>query len=139
MRFPRPKPSKRLLTRGELTFRRNPANMANVNLVVDKEGEHFDGIISLTCCDPERLTDVHGIGFCSFRSKFGSVIATTLLLRCLSPPHRFAARSRSKERSAHSYHYPAQSLVRAGGFRVESIAAVVEIGCCRGRTTTGEH
>jgi len=126
MRFPAPNTVEELLTWYELTFRRNPANMAYVILVVDKEGEHFGGIISLTGSDPERLTAEisMGIGFRKFRGKSGSAIATALLLRyCLtspadSPP---GLGLRKVGWTAHSHNYPAQSLARAVGFRVESI------------------
>jgi len=96
MRFPPPKTIEELLTRGELTFRRNPANMANVNLVVDKEGEHFDGIIGLTCCDPVHLTDVHGDRILQLSQQVW-LCDRDNLPAVSQLPHRFAAGSRSKE------------------------------------------
>ncbi|KLO13242.1 hypothetical protein SCHPADRAFT_904421 [Schizopora paradoxa] len=110
----------------ELAYRRNPANMAYAINVVDQDGEHFAGIISLTSCDPERLTAEisMGIGFRSFRGNSGSTIATALLLRyCLSsatdsPP---GLGLRKVGWTAHSHNYPAQALARTVGFQVESM------------------
>ncbi len=122
MRFTPPNTLEELLVYFELSFRRNPANMAFV--IIDKATGRFGGFAALVNCDAEhRSADIAmGIAFRGYRGTSGSVLTASLLLRyCMNLPTDSVPGLglRRVIWTSHSSNPRSQGLARALGMRLE--------------------
>lgn len=127
MRFPIPKTLEDMLTWFELTFRRNPANMAYTVLYADGIGHWVvGGLIAMIASDAKTLTAeiAMGLTFLNSRGKSKALETVSLLMRyCLNVPTDKVAGLglRKVGWTAHSSNHLAQVIPLALGFRLESL------------------